>query len=113
MTVAAVFLGILFTLSRREVHSAAPKITVSTDRDVPQEDIAPAFEPLDLNTATAADLTSLNGIGDALAARILDYRNQYGPFTSVEDLLNVNGIGEKKLASLDGWITVREPAAQN
>lgn len=111
LAVAAVFLGVLLTLSRRDVRSAAPKITVSTDRDVPQEDIAPAFEPLDLNTATAAELTELNGIGEALAARILDYREQHGPFASVEDLLNVNGIGEKKLSLLEGWITVGEPAA--
>lgn len=61
---------------------------------------------VNLNTADEAALASLPGIGDTLAQRIIDYRNAHGPFTSVNQLDNVKGIGEKKLASLKGLVTV-------
>ncbi len=52
---------------------------------------------LDLNTASAEELSELPGIGEILAERIVDYRNQYGPFSTLEDLLDVPGIGESTL----------------
>jgi competence protein ComEA len=55
---------------------------------------------LDLNTATAAGLEGLPGVGPVLAARIVAYRDEHGPFGTVEDLLDVPGIGEAKLASM-------------
>jgi competence protein ComEA len=61
---------------------------------------------VNLNTATLDQLESLPGIGPALAQRILDYREQHGPFRKVEDLLNVSGIGEKRLADLRSNVTV-------
>jgi competence protein ComEA len=64
-------------------------------------------EPLvNLNTATLDQLESLPGIGPALAQTILEYREQHGPFRKVEDLLNVSGIGEKRLADLASNVTV-------
>ncbi|MCL6580970.1 MAG: ComEA family DNA-binding protein [Firmicutes bacterium] len=62
---------------------------------------------LDLNTATQAQLEALPGIGPALAARIIQYRQEHGPFRTPEELLNVSGIGEKKLAEIRPYITVR------
>ncbi|MEV8135628.1 ComEA family DNA-binding protein [Microbacterium aurantiacum] len=56
--------------------------------------------PLDLNTADAAALDTLPRIGPAIAQRIIEWREQNGPFSSVEDLLAVPGIGEKLLAEL-------------
>lgn len=56
--------------------------------------------PLDLNSATAAELETLPGIGPALAGRIVAYREEHGPFTSVEDLLQVSGIGPATLERL-------------
>lgn len=53
--------------------------------------------PLNVNRATAEQLTQLNGIGDALAQRIVADRDKNGPFSSVDDLTRVSGIGEKKL----------------
>lgn len=53
-----------------------------------------------LNLADAAELETLPGVGPVLAARIIAYREQNGPFTVVEDLLEVTGIGEAKLAAL-------------
>jgi competence ComEA-like helix-hairpin-helix protein len=55
----------------------------------------PEAERMRINTATAADFESLPGIGPALAGRIIAYREEHGPFASVEDLMNVKGIGPK------------------
>lgn len=53
-----------------------------------------------LNTATAAQLEELPGIGPVLASRIVDHRDRNGPFAEIEDLLDVAGIGEAKLLEL-------------
>ncbi len=53
-----------------------------------------------LNRATAEELEALPGVGPVLAERIVTYREQNGPFTEIEDLLDVPGIGEAILASL-------------
>jgi competence protein ComEA len=53
-----------------------------------------------LNRATAAELDDLPGIGPVIAERIVAHRSEHGPFRAVEDLLDVPGIGEAKLANL-------------
>jgi competence protein ComEA len=61
---------------------------------------------VNLNTATEAQLEDLPGIGPVLAQRIIEYRTQHGPFRSVRDLLKVEGIGEKKFATIEPHVTV-------
>ena len=76
--------------------------------DIPQEETGPAaLQVVNLNTADAAELDILPGIGPALAADIVSYREANGPFASEEDLMQVPGIGEKKFEELKYWITVR------
>jgi competence protein ComEA len=63
--------------------------------------------PIDLNTATAEQLDALPGIGPSTAEAILSYRKEKGRFRSVDELLEVRGIGEAKLASLRSKVQVR------
>jgi competence protein ComEA len=71
---------------------------------------APTAEaPLDLNTATSADLQKLPGIGPALADRIIEYRQKNGSFKKVEELMNVQGIGEKSFLRLKPLVSVIPP----
>jgi len=67
-------------------------------------------ETVELNTATAAELRSLPGIGERTAQRIIDYREEHGGFEKVEDLMNVRGIGERTFLRLRPLIRVDEPA---
>ncbi|MDC3413322.1 helix-hairpin-helix domain-containing protein [Aquibacillus sp. 3ASR75-11] len=59
-----------------------------------------------LNTATKEEIESINGIGAVKAAAIIDYREENGNFQTVEDLLNVNGIGEKTLEKMRDSILI-------
>jgi competence protein ComEA len=62
--------------------------------------------PINLNTATEAQLESLPGIGAKAAQRILEFRQKNGSFKKIEDLMNVKGIGEKNFLKLKPYITV-------
>ncbi len=59
-----------------------------------------------LNKVTQEDLETISGIGPVLSKRIIDWRNRYGSFNSVEDLLLVEGIGKKRLAQMKPFVTV-------
>lgn len=91
--------------------------TGETGRTVsaPEQRSAPGMlegEVLDLNTASQADLTRLPGIGEKKAAAILAWREDHGPFQVVEDVMSVDGIGEKILADIRPYVTVVIPAAE-
>lgn len=62
---------------------------------------------VDINNATAKELEQLNGIGPAIAKRIVDYRNSNGRFNTPEDLINVKGIGAAKLEKMRSQILIR------
>ena len=61
---------------------------------------------ININTATVDQLTLLPDIGPKIAQRIIDYREKNGSFSSVEELLLVEGIGKKRLEELRDYITV-------
>ncbi|MDD2233725.1 MAG: ComEA family DNA-binding protein [Desulfitobacteriaceae bacterium] len=62
---------------------------------------------ININTAGAAELDKLPGIGPALAERIIQYRTEYGPFSQPEDLQNVSGIGPKTYEKMSTQVTVQ------
>jgi competence protein ComEA len=66
--------------------------------------VSPAV--ININTATAAELDTLPGIGAKTAALIVEYRQKNGPFKKVEDLMNVRGVGEKNFLKLKAQISV-------
>lgn len=66
-----------------------------------------ADRPVDLNSADATQLETLPGIGPVSAARIIAYREAHGRFRSAEELLNVPGIGRKRLDALRNLIVLR------
>ena len=71
-----------------------------------QPDRTQAGFPININTASAEELTSLPGIGDVLAGRIVSYREQYGSFLSTEELMDVTGISEKTYERIREYVTV-------
>ncbi len=84
------------------------KVTVigPDDGESPQTPEEEQTGKININSATAAELDSLSGIGPTKAQAIIDYRNQNGPFRTIDDLLNVPGIGPKTLETIRDQITV-------
>lgn len=102
----AAFLCTLAVLSAQDRQERIPGAVIETEVEVPREEIAPEFPPVDLNTATAEELDTLPGIGESLAGRIIAYREANGPFGSIEEIMEVSGIGEAKFAELEDRVTV-------
>jgi competence protein ComEA len=74
---------------------------------------APAIStPVNLNTATAADLEALPGVGAATARLIIEHREKNGGFKKVEELMNIKGIGEKSFLKLKPMVTVSPQKAE-
>lgn len=63
---------------------------------------------LNINVASIENLCLLPGIGEGLAQRIIDYRQNIGPFASVEEIRFVDGMGEKKFSAIREFITIGE-----
>ena len=66
-------------------------------------------DPVNLNTADAAQLSTLPGIGPKTADRIIAYRQKNGGFKKIEEVMNVQGVGEKSFLKLKNLITVAPP----
>jgi comEA protein len=96
-----------------ETVTAAPESTdgtetTETESTASETALSEATELVNINTADAAALEALPGIGAELAARIVAYREENGLFQFAEDITNVYGIGDGKYASIAEYITVGE-----
>jgi len=67
--------------------------------------------PINVNTASVEELSTIPGLDQTLAQNIIDYREANGPFASVDDLSRVSGMDQQTLDSIRGWITVEEGGA--
>jgi len=68
---------------------------------------------VDVNDANWLELMLLDGVGETLAKRIVNHREQFGPFQQVEDLLEIKGIGGKRLAKLRSQVTCKVTQTQS
>ena len=102
----AAFVCVLLGMAYADRPTGEPgTYTVTTEREA-QVEVTPEARYINVNTATAEELTELPGVGEVIAGRIVDYRTANGPFTTVEQLLEVKGIGEAKLSQMRGSLTL-------
>ena len=123
LTVLIVGITIGFSLGRNSRHQPVQlsviqraSLTATTEKSNVASTVTPASGtqetsavssgPVNVNTADLAALMDLPGIGEVLAQRIIDYRKAHGAFQHPEELTNVSGIGEKRLAAILDYITV-------
>ena len=83
-----------------------PRVGESPPPGASEGEVAADSGPLDLNTATQAQLEELPGVGPSTAKAIIDYREQNGRFRAVEELLDVRGIGPSKFAEIEPLVKV-------
>jgi len=103
MTAIVLVLGLVATAASAQ-EAARPSTKAATPSS--------SGAPINLNTATVAQLETLPGIGKSIAERILEYRQKNGGFRKVEDLMNVRGIGEKSFLKMKALITVTMPKSE-
>lgn len=75
------------------------------NQDPTAEDENADVDLVNINTATLEELDALPGIGPTIAQRIIDYRNENGPFNTIEDIMNVSGIGPSTFEEIQDLIT--------
>ena len=69
----------------------------------------PDSDKLNINTASKEELMKLDGIGDTISDRIIDYRDEHGAFSSIEEIKNVKGITETVYKRIEQYIKIKEP----
>ena len=104
--------GILFDTQQIYIpteEEAAGESPIYLSSGAGEDNVSPEPDDgkIDLNTADADQLCSLPGIGEAKAEAILAYRDQFGPFTSPDELMNVSGIKEGTYAKIKERVSVR------
>lgn len=100
------FLGRQSGTAQVRVSAGVSERPVSLPSTVPEPRQTQAEFSVNINTATAEELTSLPGIGEVLAGRIVSYRERYGSFLSTEELMDISGISEKKYEGIRQYVTV-------
>lgn len=102
--VTLAFLAAVLYLTFGANRAEREDYTVQTERST-EEEVAPVRVLVNINTATAEELETVTGIGPVLAQAILDYRAEHGDFQTLDELLEVRGIGSAKLDAMRDEIT--------
>jgi competence protein ComEA helix-hairpin-helix repeat region len=93
-----IFSTVSFLFLNPKAASAAEATTASK---------AEAIKLININTASAGELTNLKGIGEKTAQAIIEYREKNGVFKTIEDIKNVKGISDNKFEAIKGSICVK------
>ena len=101
---AAVFLVLVLGVHLWNMHGEKDSWSVRTQKT--ETDEPTAAQSVDINTADMAQLQQLEGVGPVLAQRIIDWRTANGGFASIEDLLEVEGVGETTLENMRDQIII-------
>ena len=97
--------GTPVTVSVSPAMQTLPPETTQTTSPPTEETVGITF-PININLAGKEEFMELPGIGEVLTQRILDYREENGPFSNVEELMNVEGIGKKRMEEMLELITI-------
>jgi competence protein ComEA len=99
LTLISIVLALSISACARRHYSAPPKPSQPQD--------ASHLQPrININTASARELEGLPGIGKALASRIVEHREKYGPFRRAEHLIIVRGMSDKRFRAMQDLVTV-------
>jgi|GEM_PF-571815 len=93
-------------LNYRRIFSLLSYLLILCCADAVLAKKKPPIHPVDLNSASAAELQQVPGIGPSTADNILEMRKSYGAFKSVDDLLAIKGIGSKRLEKMRKYLTI-------
>ena len=106
MLVGSVLAGAVLVMALTSDGGARAAEAKSSGKSHAGASAGEAAGPVDLNAASAEQLVEVPGIGESLARRIVEFREKNGAFQSVDDLLKIQGIGEKSLQKLRPHLTV-------
>jgi competence protein ComEA len=99
--------GLKIYIPNKDEENVEYLITENGDGIIEETEIVSSESKININTASLEKLTELPGVGEALAQRIIDYRTANGKFTSIEELKNVSGIGDKKFENLRDSVSIK------
>jgi competence protein ComEA len=101
----------IYVPSETETTAVPPPVVTepnTSTRSGTSIDVTDSNGLVNINTASLEELDALPGVGPSTAQKILNYRDEYGRFNTIEELMNVSGIGEAKFGSVKDLITVGE-----
>ena len=97
---------VIYVSTKEEIKNKNNSTVIQSNNDSNIDNECVPSNKVNINTATLNELQNINGIGEAKAQKILEYRNTNGSFKSIEDIKNVSGIGEAFYEKIKGYITV-------